>query len=127
MERADNNNFFGTVFKGVGISIVFTIICLTIFALLLAYTNMSESLIQPVVIGVTGISILLGSCISNRKMTKNGILNGVIIGFLYIMIIYLISSFINNMDFSLNVGSIIMMVIGIVGGAIGGIIGVNIK
>ena len=61
METFEKNNMLLKIIKGVGISIVFTLICLTIFSALLTYTNLSESLIQPVVISVTGISILVGS------------------------------------------------------------------
>ena len=114
------------IIKGVGISIIITLIGLTAFSLLLVYTNLSENLIQPVVIVITAISIFLGSFLVNRKKESKGILNGAIIGILYIAIIYTISSIVNNMDFSLNFGSIIMIAIGIIGGAIGGIIGVNV-
>lgn len=127
MESFENNRLFINIFKGVGIAFLFTILCLTIFSILLVYTNMSESLIQPVVIVVTGISILVGSFTANKKMTKHGIVNGIIIGVLYIVLIYLISSIIKGGDFSINLGSIIMIIAGIIGGAIGGIIGVNIK
>ena len=120
------NSFFKSIFTGVGISMIFTIVCLTVFSLLLVYTSMSENLIQPVVIGVTGISIFLGSSIATRKKSKNGIINGAIVGFIYVFLIYLISSIVNDMNFSVNLGAILMIVIGIVGGAIGGIIGVNI-
>ena len=126
MEKAQSNSFFKSILKGVVISLIFTFVCLTIFSLLLVNTNMSENLIQPVVIGVTCISILMGSCLANRKINKNGILNGCIVGFIYVIIIYVISSIVNGMDFSVNFGATIMMVLGIVGGAIGGIIGVNI-
>lgn len=126
MESSVNNNFFVSILKGVGIAILFTIIALSIFSCLLVFTSMSENLMQPVVIGVTGISILIGSFIANRKMKKNGIINGILVGVLYILTIYIISSIVNGGDFGLNLGSIIMMTIGIIGGAIGGIIGVNI-
>ena len=126
MERVESNNFFASIFKGVGISLIFTIIALSIFACLLVFTNLSENLMQLVVIVVTGISILMGSCIANRKMTKNGIVNGIAIGGIYILAIYIISSIVNDGNFSLNLGSVIMMATGIIGGAIGGIIGVNI-
>ena len=127
MESSENNNFFLNIFKGVGIAIIFTVVCLTVFSVLLVYTNMSESLIQPVVIGVTGISILVGSFIANKKMTKNGIFNGAIIGGLYILLIYVISSVVNGGNFALNLGAVVMIATGIVGGAMGGIIGINLK
>ena len=74
METFEKNNVILKIFKGVRISIAFTLICLTIFSALLTYTNLSESLIQPVVISVTGISILVGSFFATRKVEKNGII-----------------------------------------------------
>lgn len=126
MERAESSNFFVNIFRGVGIALIFTISALSIFACLLVFTNLSENLMQPVVIVVTGISILMGSCIANRKMSRNGIVNGILIGVIYILAIYIISSIVNDGNFSLNLGSIIMIATGVIGGAIGGIIGVNI-
>ena len=126
MEIYENNNVFLKVIKGVGISFAFTLISLTIFSALLTYTSLSESLIQPVVISVTGISILAGSFFATRKVGKNGILKGISVGLIYIFLIYFISSIVNNGKFSFNLGSIIMILAGIICGAIGGIIGVNI-
>ena len=126
MESFEKNNMFFKIIKGVGISILFTLICLTIFSALLTYTNLSENLIQPVVISVTGISILAGSFFATRKVGKNGIIKGIAVGLIYILLIYLTSSIVNGGSFSLTIGSIIMILIGILCGAIGGIIGVNI-
>ena len=126
MEVFENNNVFIKILKGVGISFAFTLISLTIFSALLTYTNLSESLIQPVVISVTGISILAGSFFATRKVGKNGIIKGIGVGLIYILLIYLISSIVNGGNFALTMGSIIMILIGILCGAIGGIIGVNI-
>ena len=126
MESFEKNNMFFKIIKGVGISILFTLICLTIFSALLTYTNLSENLIQPVVISVTGISILAGSFFATRKVGKNGIIKGIAVGLIYILLIYLTSSIVNGGSFSLTIGSIIMILIGILCEAIGGIIGVNI-
>ena len=46
------------IFKGVVISLILTIILLFIFSLILAYTNVNENTITPVIIVVTAISIL---------------------------------------------------------------------
>lgn len=126
LERAKSSNFVTSVFKGVIIAMIFTLICLTVFSLLLINTNMTENLIQPVVIGITIISILIGSFFSNRKRNKNGVFNGCIVGIIYIAIIYIISSILNSMNFALNSSSIIMISLGLLGGTIGGIIGVNL-
>ena len=99
------------IIKGISISIVFTLICLFIFSCLLVYTNISEALMGPVVIVITGISILVGSSIGNRKATKNGILNGALVGGLYMLILYIFSSISNEIAFTLNLESIIMILI----------------
>ena len=126
MEMFENNKPIISIIKGTLISFLSTIILLTIFALLLVYTDLSEELIRPVIITVTGISILIGSSIGTRKIRKNGLQTGGIIGVLYILIIYIKSSIV-NMNFSLNLVSLIMILIGIIGGTLGGIIGVNSK
>ncbi len=118
------SNSFLDMIKGVGVAFVFTVICLLIFATLLTYTSLEEKYIQTVIIVITSISILLGSSISNFKIKKNGLLNGSVIGSIYMLCIYVLSSIVNT-NFEVNGNSIAMILIGIVFGAIGGIIGVN--
>lgn len=121
MEKTINN-----IAKGVGISLLTTFILLLIFATMLTYTEISESIINPVIIVITAISILIGSSIGNLKIKKNGLVNGAIIGGLYIFTIYLISSIL-NWKFGLEIQSIVMIVVGMIFGILGGIIGVNKK
>ena len=128
MENYQENKkeIFKNIFKGIGISMLFTIICLFMFSVILTYTNISENTIVPVIVVITAISILIGSSIGNNKIKKNGIINGGLIGGGYILILYLISSLL-NVRFGLNLQSVIMIIIGIVFGILGGIIGVNKK
>lgn len=114
------------ILKGVMISIVISILLLTIYAVILTYTSTSESTIKPVVIIITGISLLIGSFISSMKLKKQGMINGGIVGLIYILNIYIISS-IWLSNFSLDLESIIMIIVSIITGMIGGIIGINIK
>ena len=123
---ANGNKTFISILKGVLISLIATFLLLLIFSLVLTYTDIQENVISPVIIVVTGISILIGSSISNIKIKKNGLINGGIIGGLYIAILYITSSIL-NWNFGLDIKSIIMIVVGIVFGILGGIIGVNKK
>lgn len=124
--QGSGNKLLKNVGKGMGIALISTFILLLIFSVMLTYTDVNENTIAPVIMVVTAISILIGSTIGNRKIKKNGLLNGAIIGGGYILILYLISSIL-NWNFSLNLQSMIMIVIGIVFGIIGGIVGVNLK
>ncbi len=122
----ESRNNFMNIFKGIIISILITLILLFLFSIILTYTNIGENVIPAVIIIATVISILIGSSISTIKIKRNGIINGGIIGLVYILGIYLISS-IAQMGFGINVYSIIMIILSILAGMIGGIVGVNIK
>ena len=60
----EQGNSVITIFKGIIISFLFTLVLLFIFSVLLTYTNIQEQTIGPVIIIVTTISILLGTSIS---------------------------------------------------------------
>ena len=115
-----------TVLKGTMISMILTVVLLLIFATILTYTNVGENTIPAVIIVITAISLLTGSTIVSRKVRKNGLLNGAIIGMTYLMMIYLISSIIGG-KFNVTFQSIIMICVGIIFGILGGIVGVNTK
>lgn len=114
------------IIKGTCISVLITLISLIVFSILLTYSNISEKVIPTVIIIISMVSILIGSTISMSKQKKNGIINGLIIGIMYIGIIYLLSSLIKG-SFILNQKSLIMMLCVVISGAVGGIIGVNKK
>lgn len=125
MEMGKNNNIIN-ILKGVLISIILTIIFLLIFSIVLTYTDVKESTMSPVIVVITALSLIIGSSVANMKISKNGILNGAIIGLIYFVIIYIISSVVNR-EFSLTGASFIMIGAGILCGILGGIIGVNKK
>lgn len=114
------------IIKGVIISIIFTLFCLFIFSIILTYTNISEQFINPVIIVTTAISIFVGSSIGNLKVNKNGLINGALIGGIYLISLYILSGIIND-NFNLNIQSIIIIISGMICGMFGGIIGVNSK
>lgn len=128
MENLDNSNNknFINILKGLGIAFIITFIFLLILSIVLTYTNVSENIINPTIIIITALSILIGSTISNIKIKKNGLINGAIIGGVYIILLYLFSSTF-RMEFSLTLQSVIMMITGATFGILGGIIGVNVS
>lgn len=121
---SESGNNIKKILKGSLISAIITLIALVIFASLLTYTSISESTIPTVTIIITVISILIGSSLAMSTVKKNGIINGILVGLIYIGFIYILSSIIEG-NFALNLKSIIMAVGAIIAGAVGGIIGVN--
>lgn len=124
MNKVNLNNNIIKVIKGSVISFFISVILLFIFASLLVYTNIQETTIKPVVIIISIVSILIGSSLSSIKIKKNGIINGALVGLIYILTLYILSS-ISFIGFNLNIYSIIMIIGAILSGMIGGIIGVN--
>mgnify|MGYP004588915115 CR=1 FL=1 len=120
------NNSMLTVLKGLILSIIITLVSIFVFACIVTYTDFSENTVAPIMIGITALSILIGTSFSTIKLNKNGLLSGGIIGILYMISLYILSSTMGT-GFELNINAIIMMCIGITAGMIGGIIGVNVK
>ena len=113
------------IIKGSVFAIILSIVFLLIYALILTYTDISESTIVPVVTVIVGISILIGSMVSVRKIRKNGLLNGGIVGLIYVIALYITSSMC-LVGFSITLNSLIVLIVGILTGMVGGIIGVNL-
>ena len=114
------------IIKGSTVAIIITLLGLLIYSVILASTEIGENTINYVLIGISALSILIGSIISVSKIAKNGMLNGAIVGGIYIVILYLLSSII-NLNFDINSNSIILIFFSMVAGMLGGVIGVNIK
>ncbi len=124
MNKVNLNNNIIKVIKGSIISFLISVILLFIFASLLVYTSLQETTMKPVVIIISIVSILIGSSLSSIKIKKNGIINGALVGLIYILTLYVLSS-ISFIGFNLSAYSIIMIIGAILSGMIGGIIGVN--
>lgn len=126
LENTEMKDNIIRIIKGSITAIVITLILLFIFSIILTYTSIKESTMSPVVIIITAVSILIGSSISTLKIKKMGLVNGALVGLIYILTIYIISS-LTGSGFEIQLQTIIMMLSAIVAGMIGGIIGVNLK
>ena len=74
--------------------------------------------IAPKNITITGMNILIGSTISTKKIKKNGLINGGIVGLVYIIFLYIVSSMC-LVGFTPSMNSLIMLGVGIITGMVG--------
>ena len=126
VENIRNNIRIRQIFLGSTISIISSMILLLLFAMILIKSNVQENTIVPVVLVIMACSILIGSSICSMKLKKNGVVNGAIIGAVYIGILYILSSvFVTS--FAINMKTVLAIIVALVFGAIGGCLGVNIK
>ena len=70
MEKTESfsSNKMINIIKGILISISSTMILFLIFGIILSTSSLSEATINPVIIVITGISILIGSSIACIKI-----------------------------------------------------------
>src|SRR5699024_3427667 len=114
------------ILKGEIIAFIINILGLIILSLVMTYSTISDTKIPTLVIAVNTLAILIGSSIDTIKLEKKGIINGLIIGSLYIAI-YLLISLIFAGSVSFSIKTILIITLGIIAGGIGGIIGVNLN
>ena len=113
-------------FKAIGKGFLFIAIVFALAALLLTYTPMSESLISPLVILTSVISVIIAGISASRDIRRRGLLTGAIAGILYSVILYLFSSLAGE-SIAISPYILIMTVVSIFAGALGGILGINLS
>lgn len=114
------------VLKGVLISLCVSLVAILFFAFLLRFTNISENLISPVNQVIKGVSIFLGVLFGMRRVKSNGIINGLLIGFLFTIFAFLVFSLLDG-QFVFDKTLLNDIIFGSIIGAICGIICVNLK
>ena len=99
------------------VSFSLSILLIFILSVIISKTSVAESVIIPGIITISSFSICLGGIRVSKIKKEKGIINGFLLGLIYMFGMYLISSFFLK-DFSLNF-------CGMLAGMLGGIIGVN--
>jgi putative membrane protein (TIGR04086 family) len=115
-----------SILRGIIISYIITIPTFIIFAFILSYTNFPEKYILPAVVITTAISILMAGSSVTRNVSNKGWLNGGVVGFIYMFVLYIASSIVYG-NFSIDRYVMTMGIMGALIGAIGGIVGINFK
>lgn len=121
-----NSNLLGVVLKGSLISLSISLVLVLVFAFLLKFTNIPESIIYPVNQVIKGVSVFAGVFIGLKKSRQLGLASGLIIGLVYTILAFLIFSVLSG-SFSMDLTFLTDIIFGGVIGAICGIICVNIK
>ena len=71
-----SSNSFISIIKGILISFIITIILFYLLGIILSTTSVSEKIITPTIIVITGISILIGTSITMINSNDKGLIKG---------------------------------------------------
>ena len=110
--------------KSILFSYAMHILLYIIYAFLLANTRVAESTIPTCSIIIGLLCVFEASMMATRKMKKNGLQNGAIIGFLYVLLVYFLGSVFNH-EFVFSFHSLYTICFYVFVGMFGGMIGVN--
>ena len=112
--------------KGVVCGLCVSLVGILLFAFILRFSSISDKVIAPVNEVIKGVSIFCGVFVGLRKYKKMGLLNGILIGFLFTVVAFLVFSLLDG-TFSFDRTLLNDIVFGSIIGAICGIICVNLK
>ncbi len=112
--------------KCLGLSYILSVVLL--FGLSVAATlwDMENGTVNIIITFITGISVLFCGLMSAKGVGRGGLLNGIIAGVLYTVILYAIGGIITG-SLGFNSATVTALLIGLICGGIGGVFGVNMK
>ncbi len=125
-ERSGGNKILMSILKGSLIALCFTMLGILIFAFILKFTNIPESVIAPVNQVIKGVSVFMGVFIGLKKSKEMGLVSGLMIGLIYTLVAFTVFSALDG-GFCFDKRLLNDTLFGSVMGAICGIICVNIK
>ena len=124
----DNNekvSFLGAVLKGSLMALSVCLILILIFAFVLRFCSISDSLIKPINQIIKTISIMIGVFVGLKKSKEMGLMSGLCIGFLFTIIAFVAFSILDG-HFEFGISLLNDCLFGSIVGAICGIIAVNV-
>lgn len=124
MDKNIDGNFFKMTVKGVCLGVIFTLLCVLIFALVIKLASLPVSVIKPVNQFIKVMGVFVGCFFSLKG--KKGFLKGAICGLLIFLITYLVFALISGTQI-FNGKFFIDLIFAVVSGVISGSVAVNIK
>ena len=114
------------VLKGSLVALCVSLVGILVFAFLLKFTNISDSVISPVNQVIKGVSVFLGVFIGLKKKKDLGLVSGFLIGVVFTIVAFLTFSILDG-QFCFDRTLLNDLIFGGVMGGICGVICVNLK
>ena len=122
----NGKNLWKNIFKGTIFSLCFSLCFILLFALCLKFTGISENLITPINQVIKGLSIFLGVFLALKNENRQGLVSGLLIGFMFTILAFLTFSILSG-TFAFSKTFFTDVVFGAIIGGICGIICINLK
>lgn len=121
----ENNSDLIRVGEGVVRSFFLTLALLLIYAVITSFIDTNAKLDSIYKVVITALGVMYGAIYAARKINRRGWLIGLIVGLLYMIVIYLVSV-LNGRGLALSNFSILRIILALVVGTLSGMLGINI-
>lgn len=118
--------FFATLLKGSLMALSICLILILVFAFILRFVAISDSLIKPINQVIKTISILVGTFYGLKKCKDMGLISGLLIGLMFTIISFFAFSILDG-NFEFGISLVNDCLFGSIIGGICGIIAVNLR
>lgn len=119
-------SFFVQVLKGALMALSVCLIAILIFAFILRFVAISDSLIKPINQVIKTLSILVGTFYALKKSKDMGLISGLVIGLMFTIISFIAFSVLDG-NFEFGISLVNDCLFGSIIGGVCGIIAVNLK
>lgn len=117
--------YFSNVFKGVALSIIITIILTALLSIAMLFVDIKDSLYSGIYVGITSISLILGTILASRLHGEKGWLVGLSVGALFYISLYAIGVLFGA-EATLKLYDLIKFSLCILVGILSGMLGINL-
>ncbi|MBO5885036.1 MAG: TIGR04086 family membrane protein [Clostridia bacterium] len=126
INKSEQVSFVGAILKGSLMALSVCLIFILIFAFVLRFVAIDDSLIRPINQIIKTLSILIGTFFGLKKSSGMGLISGLVIGVMFTIIAFVSFSILDG-GFEFGVTLINDCMFGAVIGGISGIIAVNLR
>ena len=126
LSESKNKSVVLNIIKGSFWGVAFSLVCILLFAFIIKFTSISESVISPINQIIKVLSIFFACFITSKKIKSHGWLVGIFIGLLYSVLSFLIFSILDGY-FAIGINVLNDIAFGSVLGLISGIITIGFK
>jgi len=122
----NNENIFLTILKGGIIAVAITLVFILIFALIIKFFTISNSVIFPINQVIKVVSLFIAMLIVTKGQKERGLVKGMLLGLVYFLVSFIIFSILQQ-SFSIEMNNVYDMLLTSLMGGIVGLISVHIS
>ena len=106
------------------VALVISLFFVGVLTLVVYFAELNDSTVSTLVLAASVISVLVGAFVLARNITGGGLINGLVLGILYCLILLGVSLLING-SVAIDFSNVTRLIIIIAAAMLGGVVGIN--